>query len=145
MDARVEVSLNGLEEKLEQLGAKLAKRSLRKALKQAMQVLADEAVIRAPIDSGDLKGSIGVLTRLSPSQGSGVASVGPIVNKGGSAGKPFNQQPALYAKSVELGIARKPAYPMQPFLRPAFDSKADAVVAKFAEVLRNDLDKVIKS
>lgn len=144
MDVQVNVSLNGLEEKLNQIGPKLAKAALRKALKAGAQILEDEVKIRAPVDSGDLRDSISTVVKISSKFENGRASVGPAYDTQLSKqGKDTSQDPGVYGKWVELGLDSR-NYPRHQFLRPAFDSKAQEAVEKFAEVLRDGLNEVTK-
>jgi HK97 gp10 family phage protein len=142
MEVKVDVRLNGIEEKLEQLGPKLAKSHLRKALRDAAKIWEIEAKVRAPVDTGALRDSIQTKIRMSPRQDRGSASVGPMMGTAGAV-KDSSQDPGVYGKFVELGLKSK-QYPMQPFLRPAFDSRSQQVLDKFVDVLREGLTEAAK-
>lgn len=142
MQVTCTVSLNGLEGKLNELGPKLARSHLRKALKAAAEIWVVDAKSRVPVDTGDLRDSIRSLVVTSASQEMGKASVGPCMSPElKKSGGDTSQDPGVYGRFVELGLdSRK--MKRTPFLRPAYDSKGDAVVAKFVEVLAEGLEAV---
>jgi HK97 gp10 family phage protein len=144
MNVQVNVNLNGLEEKLHELGPKLAKSALRKALKAGAKILEDDAKSRAPVDTGALRESIKTKISMSPKNDRGSASVGPMfdlasLKKGSDKDK--SQSPGVYGMIVEFGNKRQRA---SPFLRPAFDSKGEAVVAQFIKILADGLVEAAK-
>jgi HK97 gp10 family phage protein len=141
MEVKVDVRLNGIEEKLEQLGPKLAKSHLRKALRDAAKIWEVEAKARAPVDSGDLRESISTVVKMSPKQDRGSARVGPTFDKTVPKGGDQSQSPGVYGLIVEFGNKRQAA---QPFLRNTFDSKSQAVLDKFVAVLSDGLASAAK-
>jgi len=141
MEVKCTVSLGGLEEALNQVGPKLAKSHLRKALKAGMKVLQEDAKSRAPVDTGALRDSIKTLVVLNANKESGRATVGPTQDPGlKKDGQSYSESPALYGMFVEFGVPSR-HIERQPFMRPAFDAQADAVVQKFADTLRDGLEE----
>lgn len=139
--------LEGVNAALNELGAKLARQSLRKGLRVVGAFWQGEVARLAPIgsvkdgdaDPGELKDSIGfkVKTRGSEKKGSpasGYVLVGPQWTKGAKR----TESPGLYGMFVELGLKTK-KYTMHPFMRPAFDSTSDKAIALFAKTLKDDL------
>jgi HK97 gp10 family phage protein len=134
MKCTVKVDLSGLEGKLIELGPKLARKGMRKALSQVGKYWVGEVKSRTPVDSGDVKDS--VIARVSTKKGGteGKVSVGP-----GYTGK-GSQDPGVYAKFVEFPMKARPKYPTQPFMRPTFDATADKAVEIFAASLKEALE-----
>lgn len=130
----VKVDLQGLEQKLHDLGPKIAKRTLRKSLKAVGTMWVDAVKARAPKDSGDLANSISMKMRTRPNDESGSVTVGPAYTGKGS------QDPGVYGMFVEFGLKNKQMYPRQPFLRPAFDATAEKAIEVFAETMKNNLE-----
>lgn len=144
MEVEVNVSLNGLEKALEELGPKLARTSLRKALKDAAKVMEDEIKMRVPVDTGTLRDSIGTVVTTSSKYDRGRAQIGPIWDKPtlkSGSNKDQSQDPAVYAYIIEFG--RKGKNP-NAFMRRSFDAKKQEVVDKFTAVLKDGLAEVTK-
>src|SRR5665213_209052 len=128
------VDLSGIEGKLIELGPKLARKGMRKALSQVGKYWVGEVKSRVPVDTGELKDS--VIARVSTKKGgsAGKVSVGP-----GYSGK-GSQDPGVYCKFVEFPMKKRPLYPTQPFMRPTFDATADKAVQLFADSLKEALE-----
>ena len=120
--------LDGLLDKFEALDTKVAKQSLRKALKAGGDVFKQEIVTRAPQRTGQLKAEIASLTSINANEGTGAVSVGPLKH-------------AFYGEFAEFGTRHQPA---KPFIRPAFDQKADDALTAFTDVLRDAVDEASK-
>lgn len=90
---------------------------LRSAAKRAAEIVVEEAKARVPVRHGNLKKSMRSRAKVSKRAVSVDIGFGP---------KEF------YGQFVERGTSRMPA---QPFLRPALDTKAEAVTAVFADEL----------
>jgi HK97 gp10 family phage protein len=142
MDVTVTINLNGLEEKLIQLGPKLAKSTLRKALRESSKLFVEGAKSRAAVDTGDLRESIVSKVTMKGNEEKGIATVGPSMIAG-LKGSAYTQSPGFYGRFVEFGVPSR-QIPPAPFLRPTFDADGDKVVAKFAEVLRAGLEEAAK-
>lgn len=144
MDVTCTVNLNGIEEKLNEIGPQLAKKYLRKAMKAGMQLIVDDAKAHVPVDTGALRDSIVSVATLSAKQDSGRCAVGPSQDPGvKKSGQDFDQSPALYGMLIEFGVPSRHIERV-PWLRPAFDAQADNVVVKFVEVLAEGLAEVTK-
>jgi HK97 gp10 family phage protein len=146
MEVSCNVNLNGLEEKLQELGPKFAKKALRKALAASGDYWVAEMKARVPVDSGDLRESIDKKIKMKRGKGgapsSATVSVGPTFGKTPRQPGDGSQQPGVYGMFEEFGTKRQSP---QPFVRPTFDATADQVVSIFVDVLRGDLEDVAKS
>lgn len=144
LEIQATVLLNGLEEKLQELGPKLAKAAMRKALKAGGQILLDEAKLRAPVDTGALRDSIAMKVSTNTKAESGTVTIGAkldqVVRK---AGGDQSQTPGVYGMFVEFGVPSRNVS-AQPWLRPSFDSKSESAVEAFANKLREGLVEVAK-
>lgn len=138
------VDLHGVEEDLLRLGPKIAKRLLRKALK-AVGIVAVEAIkAHVPVDSGDLRDSIGYVIKTSGKQDSASMQIGPTYDKkAAKAAKNTSESPGVYGMFVEFGVKSR-KYKKTPYMRPTFDVSADRWVQVFAENLREDLEEAVK-
>ena len=111
---------------LRELGDKIAKKVLRKALDEGAKQLQASASAMAPVDTGRLSAAIS-WQRLRARKGSVGASV--FVKKGASRDDPSG---AYYAPFVEFGHSQATAegtkiVPARPFIRGAFDANADRI------------------
>ena|ERR1035437_1025047 len=145
MELTVQVlGLKGVEDALAQAGPKLAKRALRKALRAGGEVMVDAAKGRAPVlkqgtpqrKPGELRDSIGMVVKLSPTEESGTVRIGPLRDK--AKGK---NSPGIWGSFVEFGSVHGAA---QPFMRPGFDSSKEAALDKFTEVIRAGVETLNK-
>ena len=145
MELTVQVlGLKGVEDALAQAGPKLAKRALRKALRAGGEVMVDAAKGRAPVlkqgtpqrKPGELRDSIGMVVKLSPTKESGTVRIGPLRDK--AKGK---NSPGIWGSFVEFGSVHGAA---QPFMRPGFDSSKEAALDKFTEVIRAGVETLNK-
>ena len=143
MEFKAEVSFSGLEKALEELGPKLAKKTLRKAGNKVGDFWIGEMKSRVPVDKGDLRDSIAskVTTRKSKKGGVMKVSVGPafgtIERQAGDA----TQQPAVYGMFVEFGTEKMKR---EPYARPTFDETAQKAVDILVKSLQDDLIDVVK-
>jgi HK97 gp10 family phage protein len=87
------------------------------------KVVAEEASRRAPKDSGDLAKSIDARAIKTAQVGRAQIDIGPT-------------RDAWYGRLVELGTVKMRA---KPFLRPAFDAKAEEATNEVAAQLRKAL------
>lgn len=110
--------------KLKALPAKIARKILRRALREAGKTLQDEVIRRAPVGlTGNLADSIKVKD-LRTEKG----QVGAKVGVG-----------AYYARFVEDGTIKMSA---KPFARPAFDSTREKLVEEVDKAIAAGLEKV---
>ena len=146
MEVKCTVDFGDIEAKLKELGPKLARKALRKAVKNVGDMWVAEAKSRVPVDQGDLKDSIAAVVRTKAYQDHGEAkvSVGPCYGVKDTQRQEGDgsQQPAVYGMFVELGTKKTHA---EPYLRPAFDATAEKAVQLLADSLRDDLDDVVRS
>ena len=140
----MKVDMGGVAEKLKELGPKLARRGLRKALNTVGDYWVPEVQQRAPVLLGDLRNSIikKVKTRKNKEGDVGWSvEVGPAMNAPRTDGKD-SVGPGIYAMWVEFGL--KKIYPKQPFMRPTFDATSEKVVKLFSETLKEALEEIAK-
>lgn len=133
--------LDELERKLYELPTKLAKKYVRKALRAGARVWRDEIRQTAPKRTGWLASQVAVTTSIRGSELEGSAHIG--VRKKQDPARVGHEQhtpgAADEARWAELGTSKQPA---RPFMRPAFDSKKDEVLARFAAVLKEGLEDI---
>lgn len=157
--ARQSVRVDGLKEldaALGELSKSLAKGALRRTLVKAGKPIADRARSLAPIDTGELRDSIAVSTRLSNPAGksefaaamragAGVAAATAALRsarraaagEGSTAEVYVGAGPLPQAHLVEFGSINNTA---QPFLRPAWDEKRGEAL----DIIKNDLGSEIQ-
>jgi HK97 gp10 family phage protein len=127
--SRAAFTLEGAEElndALKRLGDRTTGLLLKKAAEAGANVIAEEAKRLAPRDSGDLAEGIH-------------AEPGRIQQGRAQYNIGFGKH-EWYGQFVELGTEHSAA---QPFLRPAFDTKAEEAKDKVGEVLRDALKDVL--
>lgn len=144
LDFEIE-GLAELEKQLLSLEAKVGLKTLRSASRKAMQPVLDSAKAGAKEDTGDMKASLAIRTRRpKKSKVTAVsAEVGSFKrtfkNTDGSKRK-INRQDAKVA-AQEYGVRGIPA---QPFLRPALENNATAVLDIFKTELAKAIEKAVK-
>jgi HK97 gp10 family phage protein len=117
---------DALNKALRDVGARAGGLVLRRAAEAGGAVIKQEAQRLAPVDEGDLRDGITAEPgRLQ--QGRAQINVGVGKNE-------------WYGKLVELGTEKMAA---QPFLRPAFDTKAEEATEAVRDVLRDSLKDVL--
>lgn len=113
-----------LERALAQLPKATAKSVLRRALRKAAKPTVAAAESMVPVGpTGNLKASISINTRLKVSQRGGSRSGGVEIFIGASS------PPDYHAHLVEFGTVHMAA---QPFMRPAWDSTQQEVLASIS-------------
>lgn len=152
-----DVEIRGLSElhaALQSLPANIERNVLRGGLRAGGQVIAAEARAQVPLATGALRDSVRVSMRVSSKSGTVRAQV-----------KAGNKK-AWYAHLVEFGTARHwikpksrkslflaglfkeavdhPGARPKPFLRPAFDGKAQAAIQAMADYIRGRLPRELK-
>lgn len=157
----VTVKLEGfaeLEKELEKLGKTVTqKASMRRALRKAAEPMVEAAKQKVPVDDGDLRDSITISTRLNKRQGrmhrrmfrDDRASVelflGPSYELGGGG---------RHAHLVEFGTrphinkgkfagSQHPGTRPQPFMRPAWDEGARAILDRLKVELADDIKRAL--
>jgi HK97 gp10 family phage protein len=147
--------LRELERRLTELGPKIARKIGNKATAKGAAVIRDEARARARFTRGystgyikdniiqfrptrrrrELENEIHIGVRLRGSRKKRLAQ--RTVSRM-RRGRKVNAYPGYYWFMLEFGTRNMAA---QPFLRPAFESRAGAALAKTIETLRANLDK----
>ncbi|WEI17144.1 HK97 gp10 family phage protein [Acinetobacter proteolyticus] len=156
--------IRGLEDastKMRAVGnVKTIKRIARKAMRQAMVLVRDDAKQRAkrfddPITTSKIWREIVVQNGKSRKSSTLIMRVGvrggakiPYTNnaqnrRSGRAGQTYQADGRVfYWRFLELGTSRQPA---TPFLRPALSENIDAVTAKFVQVFMFELDAILSA
>lgn len=140
MSNTLEVEITGLDEleaKLKDIGDKLARKHLRKALRAGGKVLQEALVESAPVATGDtpaghdpgtLRDSIRPRLGMSSIKEEGKVSVGP-------------SKDAFWGRFSEFGTRHEPA---RPWIRSAFDSSAQVALNAFVDALKQGLQDETK-
>ena len=142
--------LQGVMDQLKEVSAEMGQKALVQAARAAFKKVADAAKQLVPVDSGDLREAISIRTAKSGS----VVAAGIVVNASSSASRQatiaaavFNEgqsvrlPPARRWHFVELGTNRTAA---KPFIRPALDQNAQAVVDDLNVQLKKKIAAAIK-
>lgn len=142
--------LEGLKKQLQQLGEETQPKVLRSALREAFKPVLEAAQAKVPVDSGELRAGIALAT--AKTKDGGVAA-GLVISSNTSGLKQARMAAAAFGEAqqdgapgrrwhlTELGTKHSPA---QPFLRPALDENAQAVVDGFAKSLRKKIRRALK-
>ncbi|HZR66613.1 MAG TPA: HK97-gp10 family putative phage morphogenesis protein [Terriglobales bacterium] len=141
MSEFVTVEVKGLKElqdKLEELPNKIARRGIRQALRAGAEIIRGEMVSNAPKDSGFLEEHIDVKTRLKSDLLAGSAFIGP----NGKQLYPRNPKwpartAALVAKWLEFGTSRMSK---KPFMTQAFETRKEDALEAITRKLREALE-----
>lgn len=123
-------SLDDVLKRIAQVEEKIAKKALRKASRKAMNIVKKAAKDNAPEDSGDLTEHIDLRLKIKP----GVI----YARVGVRGGAKKNDETPYYWRMVEFGTKNQAA---QPFMLPALEENASAVLDTVTEALRKALDK----
>lgn len=126
------VGLGELSKALSDLPKSTARNTLKRALKSAGQLFADEAQAQAPQLSGHLKTSLIVGEKLTRRQAQALKPEGKYFARV-SVG---TSDPA--GQMQEFGTFKDQP---QPFMRPAWDTTKDNVLAKVGDVLGDEIEK----
>ena len=151
INARVD-GLRALDIKLsalaDEFGPKAAVSPVRTALRVAAKVLVAAAQRNVHVDTGTLRQNIIATVERRPKQGQvemrvtvrakakGYKSSSRTIRKGLVGLEYQHYGPLFYARFLEFGTGRMPAY---PFLTPAWDENK----AKLPEIVRDELEKAI--
>ncbi len=143
---RISVDLNRVQQLVDSL-VTVTESSARPAAQAGAQILYDEARRRAPVYRGgrhyrQVRGGRGYW--VTPGQlRNAIYQVFSVDNSGGGRATyhiSWNHSKAPHGHWMEYGNARHPA---RPFIRPAFDSKAQQATAAVENRLLAELDRVI--
>ena len=140
---------------LKELGPKLARQAAGNALRAGARVIRDEAKLRVPVATGDLKRSIKVRTSTPRDTRQRRVNVGVFGTEGplahlvefGSAPHTIEAKPGkvLADSKTRKVFGRKvshPGTPPKPFLRPAADTKAGEALQVIGDTLGDAIIKI---
>lgn len=138
-----------IQKKLEAMPEKVAKRSIRKALMRAGEIVRDKIVSLAPRDTGFLSEHFNIKVRMISGYLAGLAHIGPNAKiyypEKAGAGKRGGKRKAMPVIAVaqfhEFGTVKMPAI---PFMRPAFQSTKGQVIDVIASELRKAVEDAAK-
>lgn len=131
----------------------MAKKIMRKALREGAKPIAERARELAPVDSGLTRSAIKV--RAATKLRRGLLGAIVMVGEGDYKGEQF------YASFIEYGYMKVPTYrgkdgriyskprgtqpltpvPPDPFMRPAYEQQASTAVKRVAFVIRSEVEK----
>lgn len=133
-----------LADALRELGPRVARNSLRRAVSAGAAEIRNEARARAPVDTGEMRKDI-MVKRERDTKGEMSAKYSVFVRSGKKsrlAGKGRNvQKDSYYWKFVEFGTSKMPA---KPFLRPAYEAKKEEAVKIIGENLDEGIQKAAR-
>lgn len=157
------VGFKELEAALNEFRPVTARNVIKRSLRSAGEIIADEAQRRSPVDTGELKLSIGVSDKLGPRQKALWVKfadvqmfVGPtddrryiahLLEFGTSGSVKGERMGARDTDSKQSRSRGRKSYRThggtspQPFMRPAFDLKKEAAAMELADKLRAEIDK----
>jgi len=131
MGVTVKFDVRKLNRKLKTLESKIEKKITRQALRAGAKIIAKEAKLRAPVDTGELKSKIKVWA-LKRSR----KRIGVLV---GTSAKEYTGD-QFYAAFVEYGTKDMPA---KPFLGPAAEAKGPEAAAVVGKTLADGIEREI--
>jgi HK97 gp10 family phage protein len=146
--------LKELQQKLDELPLKLARRILRRALGAAANVWKREMELRAPriaqalygAPEGYLAAHIGLRVSIRGDELSGTAAVGPTkdayplrIPKRGGRGSTVTV--AMVARFLEFGTRKMAA---KPFIRQSFEAKKDDALEQFIDGAKVGFNEAVK-
>jgi len=156
----IEFNLKGMDDltlALKGVPKKISKEVASDSMTIAVRPLVMAIASYAPVDSGDLKRSIGWVIRQYKT-GVTLAVIGPVRGKGTFRTKKGNlNEPANYAHLVEFGHntprstkGRKNtigplAVPAHPFMRPAWEATKEQVLNTFNDTFGTRIEAAVKS
>lgn len=124
-----------LQQRLQAITEKVAKRALRTAARRAMLPVRDEVRANAPFDPD---GGDDIHIRSNVAVSSRYRNGDLLVRVGIRGGARKNPDTPYYWRMVEFGTKHIPA---RPFMAPALESNAEDVLATLTEELNRALDK----
>jgi len=154
MADQISVRLQGLKaatDKMTALAPKLRRGALRKAARQAMNIVRDDAKARArALDDPETAEKVwkNIITQESARQG---RREGGVVMKVGVRGGASSNQHSQDASGNPGGDTRHWRYlefgtkhnPPAPFMRPAFSTNVNAVTERFVQVFGQEIDAAL--
>lgn len=128
--------LAALTDRLRDIEAKIAKRALRSAARKGMAIVRDEVKASAPEDTSPDADNIKTKAHIALQTNFRRGVLAVRVGVRGGAKK--NPDTPYYWRMVEFGTQHIAA---KPFMQPALENNAEAVIDRIAEELRRELDK----
>lgn len=145
--------LEAVQAQLRSVGAEMGAKALGQAARAAFKRVAETAKALVPRDSGDLAEAITVRL-VKPKSGDAVVVVGIAISSRTNRSKQATMAAAAFGEGqskrlppsrrwhfIELGTSKLAAH---PYLRPALDSNANAVVSDLSEQLKKKIAAAIK-
>lgn len=131
---------------LRELGPKVARNGLRRAVSAGAAVIRDDARERAPVATGEMRRDIMIKRERDTKGGDTFGAKYSVFVRSGKksrlAGKGRNvQKDSYYWKFVEFGTSKMAA---RPFLRPAFAAKREAAVDAIGKTLGDAIETAVK-
>jgi HK97 gp10 family phage protein len=120
---KIVLNFRDVRKKLEDLPKNVVSKVVRRAVYAGATVIRDAARSKVPVDTGALKKSI--VAKANKKKGGEISASVGVARKKFSNGKMAGRSPRRYAHLVEFGTAHSAA---EPFLRPAMDTRIDAVI-----------------
>lgn len=137
--------LEGVKEAIRELGPKLSGRALRAAARKSFAPVLERARQLAPVDTGLLRESIVLESRVGKggTSADAVVVVGLRIRAVRGAAKLGRKTKSAHWRwhFPELGTAKQAA---RPFLRPALDENAQQVVDEFTRMARKQLEAALR-
>lgn len=145
IDAHLDFSgMLDLDKELELLSKAESRTVLRQAVRAGAAVIQSEARNRAPERTGKLKRNIFIINgkggATEATAGIHVRGMNPSGTNSDNSKKATRKSNSFYWRFIELGTSKFPAV---PFIRPAFDSKADAAAHAAIDRAIQAIDEVL--
>lgn len=146
IDTRLDFSgLTDIAKDLETLSRAENNKVLRDATRAGADVLREEVIARAPVQTGKLKKNVVVMTQKARRRGeisSGVhiRGVNPVTGNSDSTMKASDPRNAFYWRFVEMGTSKMAAH---PFVRPSFDVRQEEATRVALARMNQAIDEVL--
>ena len=125
------LNTGNLESAFKKLSDAVGENALRAAGAAGAALIRDEAITRAPEDTGALRNNI-IIKRLEEISKGNESQTYMVIPR---------SKPAFYWRFLEFGTAKMGA---RPFMRPAFDARRGDALNKMREVLKWKLQEALK-
>jgi HK97 gp10 family phage protein len=120
---KIVLNFRDVRKRLEDLPKKVVSKVVRRAIYAGATVIRDAAREKVPVETGALKKSI--VAKANTKRGGEISASVGVAKKRFVKGKRAGRYPRRYAHLVEFGTAHSAP---KPFLRPAMDTRIDAVI-----------------
>jgi len=151
----VRIKVEGFKElrrRAEKLDARLKRKVYGQAVRAGGKIVVDAAKNQVPVRTGTVKRSLVHRASSKPSKGlfgvkivvkGGLKASNRVAHRRGSKGKPyFPDAVERYYRFQELGTKHHPA---KPFLKPALETKAQAVLQAIKTTLASGIERETKT